>query len=275
MGDSPPIGLIAGAGGLPAEACSRLRACDVEVCVFAFDGITDSFLPSEPLVRTRLGELVRLRDALRERSIARVLIVGKFDRALLAEAGGRLSPDAEALSLMQKILGQPDEPLMTAVADWLADQGFELARQDALLSDMLAKRGLVSRTPPTVLVQRDLEVGIAAVRELDPLGAAQAVAVKDGIVVAVESIGTDELIHRAGEIAGEGLSLVKGARRGQDRRLDLPAVGANTIDALASVKGAALSIEADSTLIVSAEAFLRKADEAGISVSSWTRRDGV
>ena len=274
MGDSPPIGLIAGAGGLPAEACSRLRTRGIDVRVFAFEGITAPIQGEDELVWTRLGELARLRDALNTRSIERVLIIGKFDRSLIEDPGGRLAPDTEALALLGKVLDQADANLMAIVADWLSEQGFELARQDELLDAMLATSGRLSRTPASPRSTRDIEVGIAAVRALDPLGPAQAVAVKQGSVIAVESEGTDDLIRRAGELAGAGVSLVKGARRDQDRRLDLPTVGPGTIEALATVEASALAIEAGSTLIVSAEAFYREADLAGISVSGWLRTEG-
>jgi DUF1009 family protein len=72
--------------------------------------------------------------------------------------------------------------------------------------------------------------------------------------------------RRAGELAGEGIVVVKRAKPQQDSRFDLPAIGPKTIEAIAAVKGAALAVEAGRTVVLEAAEVARRADSAGIAV---------
>jgi len=56
--------------------------------------------------------------------------------------------------------------------------------------------------------------------------------------------GTDEAIKRAGELAGKGIVVVKVSRSYQDPRIDLPAVGLETVKSLILAGGQALGFEA-------------------------------
>ena len=61
----------------------------------------------------------------------------------------------------------------------------------------------------------------------------QTIAVKHKAVVAVEAMeGTDEVIARAGHLAGPGVRIVKVAKPKQDMRFDVPVVGLATIQAM-------------------------------------------
>ena len=95
----------------------------------------------------------------------------------------------------------------------------------------------------------------------------QTIVVKDRAVVAVEAMeGTDEVIARAGRLAGPGTVVVKVAKPNQDMRFDVPVVGLPTIEAMKAAGAAALSLDAGKALMLDGDAFLRAADEAGIVV---------
>jgi DUF1009 family protein len=64
-------------------------------------------------------------------------------------------------------------------------------------------------------------------------------------VVAVEAMeGTDEVIARAGQLAGPGARIVKVAKPKQDMRFDVPVVGVPTVEAMRAAGATALSIDA-------------------------------
>jgi DUF1009 family protein len=94
----------------------------------------------------------------------------------------------------------------------------------------------------------------------------QTIAVKDGVVLAVEAVeGTNAAIRRAGEFAA-GACVVKVAKPQQDPRFDVPAVGAGTLAALVDAKARVLAIEAGATVVLEREELLRGADAHGIAV---------
>jgi DUF1009 family protein len=78
--------------------------------------------------------------------------------------------------------------------------------------------------------------------------------------------GTDKTVERAFKLVGKGISVVKVARTHQDFRIDVPAVGLNTLRLLKKAKARALFLEADKVFIVEKEKFLKEAQRAGIAV---------
>jgi hypothetical protein len=95
----------------------------------------------------------------------------------------------------------------------------------------------------------------------------QTIAVKHKAVVAVEAMeGTDEVIARAGHLAGPGVRIVKVAKPGQDMRFDVPVIGLATIQAMRVAGASALSIDAGRTLVLDGEHVFKSADEASIAI---------
>jgi DUF1009 family protein len=92
-------------------------------------------------------------------------------------------------------------------------------------------------------------------------------------VVAVEAMeGTDEVIARAGHLAGPGVRVVKVAKPKQDMRFDVPVIGVATIQAMRAAGASALSIDAARTLVLDGDAVIEAANDADISVVGRARR---
>jgi len=95
----------------------------------------------------------------------------------------------------------------------------------------------------------------------------QTVVVKDRAAVALEAMeGTDEVIRRAGRLAGSGTTVVKVSKPDQDMRFDVPVVGPGTHEAMAEADARVLAIDAGRTLMIDREGFLERAESAGITV---------
>ena len=263
------LGLIAGAGQLPIEAARLLRRSGYTVAAIGFEGLTDSSLAREVDCAhwSHLGQLEVMAKALVEMDARRLILIGKVPKSLVFATNSIARPDAEAMRVLAREPDRSDEPLMTAIAGWLEARGFVVCDQGEMLSSMLAQVEALSARAPATAELADFEVGRAIVQSLGRLGVGQCVIVKQGSVLAVEAAeGTDAAIQRAGELGGAGATVIKAARPGQDRRFDLPAVGAKTIDALVAAGASALAIEAGSTLIVDREAMAESANRANIAV---------
>jgi DUF1009 family protein len=113
----------------------------------------------------------------------------------------------------------------------------------------------------------DLEFGSRIADAIAALDGGQTIAVKHRAVVAVEAMeGTDEVIGRAGYLAGPGVRIVKVAKPQQDMRFDVPVVGLATVQAMRVAGASALSLDAGRTLVLDGPAFTASANEAGIAV---------
>ena len=263
------IGLIAGAGSLPTEAARLLRERGYSVRVIGFEGLSDSSIAAEVSEARflRLGQLEAMAGAMTEMGVRRLLLLGKVPKSLLFDGRGIAEPDAEAIRLLSEERERGDEPLMRAIARWLSGRGFELCDQSEILAPLLATVGPLSARAPSEVELADFEVGRSVVVQLGRAGVGQCVVVNKGSVLAVEAIeGTDATIWRAGELGGQGATVIKAARPGQDRRFDLPAIGKTTIDAMVTSGATALAVEAHSTLIIDLEGLAKAADQADIAV---------
>ena len=84
----------------------------------------------------------------------------------------------------------------------------------------------------------------------------QSIAVQEGLVLAIEAIeGTDNMIARAGQLKRDvvGPILVKISKPAQERRVDLPTVGLETVRLAISNGFRGLAVEEQGTLLLDIE----------------------
>jgi DUF1009 family protein len=266
-----PLGLIAGNGTFPFLVLRAARQLGHEVVVVAIKG--EAFPDLEPLadalggVRLHwvpLGQLGQCIAVLRQAGVSRAIMAGQVKHVKLFSD---VMPDVTMMSLLARLRTKTTDALIAAVADVLQEKGITLMDSTALLAELLAKPGVLSRREPTEAMRADFEFAYRVADAVAGLDIGQTIVVKDRAVVAVEAMeGTDAAISRAGALAGAGARVVKVAKPAQDMRFDVPVVGVATIAVMRTAGADALSIDAGRTLILDGEAFIRAADEAGIVV---------
>ena len=95
----------------------------------------------------------------------------------------------------------------------------------------------------------------------------QSVAIKGKAVIAIEAIeGTDEMIKRAGALAGDKVVVIKVSKPNQDMRFDVPVVGLRTIESLKEAHASVLAVEADKILMLEKEEVIKEADRIELSI---------
>ena len=125
------------------------------------------------------------------------------------------------------------DALLRAVRVMLEKQGFTLHAAPEFIDGLTAPQGVLGSVAPTGAQQDDIRTGIDAARAHGRRDMGQAVVVLHGRVIAREDArGTDALIASN---PAPGAILVKMAKPQQDRALDLPTIGAPTVQACAIV----------------------------------------
>jgi len=271
-----PIGLIAGNGSFPFLVLRAARRLGHEVVLVAIEG--EAFPELEALGREldgtsfswiSLGQLGVCIKTLKAAGVTRAVMAGQVKHVKLF---GGVLPDLTLLSVLRRLKAKNTDALIAAVADVLADHGITLMDSTALLADLMAKPGVLTRARPSEAMQTDFDYGYRVADVIAGLDVGQMVVVKDRAVVAVEAMeGTDAVIARAGGLAGPGTRVVKVAKPSQDMRFDVPVVGVATIAAMKAAGADGLSIDAGKTLIVDGERFVHAADEAGVVVVGRAR----
>jgi DUF1009 family protein len=214
-----------------------------------------------------LGELGGLIAALRRHGVREVLLAGKVDKIAAMESA-RL--DAVGLQAAGRMTDFRDASILGALVAVLEEAGLTVADQTRYIGHLLPAAGVLGARAPSPEELRDIDLGRRVAAGVAALDIGQAVAVRRGVIVAVEAAeGTDAMIRRAGTLA-PGLVVVKVSRPRQDPRYDLPVVGAQTIEALAASSGTALAVEAGRTILVERDRLVAAADALGVAVVAVT-----
>lgn len=263
-----PIGLIAGQGGFPVLFAKAALSVKKPVIVFGIEGVTDRRVEefSSEAHYVGLGELGRLLDLLKAKSVKQVVFAGSVPKKRMYDSSLKL--DAAASDFMRAAPNKGDDHLLRSFEMLLKVKcGAKVVDSRRFLKDTLAVKGVLTRRKPTPSEERDLKLGFQAAKHIGRLDIGQTVVVKNGVIVAVEALeGTDQAIRRGGELANGGIVVVKVAKPNQALRFDLPCVGLDTVEALKAVSATALGLEAGKTLLLSKEPFLESAEAAGLSV---------
>jgi UDP-2,3-diacylglucosamine hydrolase len=274
------IGIIAGNGTFPFLALQGARNIGHDVTVVAVK--EEAFPELEGAARdagadlhwVSLGHLGKCIKVLKAAGVSQAVMAGQVKHAKIFSG---IVPDLTLLSVLTKLRARNTDALISAVAEVLRGEGIELLDSTAFLAPLLARPATLTRRPLSAEEQQDFTFGYRMADAIAGLDIGQTVVVKNGAVVAVEAMeGTDEVIRRAGKIAGPGTRVVKVAKPNQDMRFDVPVVGVATIEAMRTAGATALSIDAGRTLIVDGDRFVAAADAAGLAVvgRGTERRDG-
>ena len=114
--------------------------------------------------------------------------------------------------------------------------------------------------------------------DLSPYDIGQALVVLGERVTAIEGAeGTDRMLVRVAGLGrgwfmrkpAPGGVLVKSAKAGQERRVDLPAVGPRTVKRAAAAGLSGIAIGAGQTLVVEREAMIEEADRRGLFLAAF------
>jgi hypothetical protein len=265
------IGIMAGSGQFPFLVARGARADGLRVVICGFHGNTDPALEVEADVfsMVHLGQLGKLIDFFKRSGVSRACMAGAISKPRALD----LKPDFRVAKLIFKLAGNKgDDAILRAVAEELQSEGISIVPPDALVPALRSPAGILGRVQPDKEIWSDARYGYGIAKTMGALDIGQCVVVRSGMVIAVEAIeGTDAAITRGGELGGPGCTVVKVVKPDQDRRLDLPSIGAGTIELLTKYKMTCLAFDADGTLFFDRAAALALADKNGIAVVGLPR----
>jgi DUF1009 family protein len=266
------IGILAGGGRLPLTIAESLAARGEGVHIVAIEGEADPAVARFPHTWVNWGQIGRMVATLRGEGAEALVIAGTVRRPNLRH----IRPDAgffRSLPQIVAMLGGGDDSVLTRVVRFFERQGLRVSGVHEVVPELLAGAGSIARAPLADRERVDAEIGFAARRALAPVDTGQAVVVAEGRVLAIEGPeGTDAMLQRVaalGSGASRGLRrgvLAKGPKPGQERRVDLPAIGPRTVEQAAAAGLAAVVVEAGGLLVLDRAELIAAADAAGCAV---------
>jgi hypothetical protein len=273
----PNIGLIAGNGRFPFLVLQGARSLGHDVTVVAVK--EEAFPELETTAReagadlhwVSLGHLGKCIKILKNAGVSRAVMAGQVKHVKIFSG---IVPDLTLLSVLTRLKARNTDALISAVADVMKGEGIELIDSTTFLEPLLAREGVLTDRQPSDEDIQDFAFGYRMADAIAALDIGQTVAVKHKAVVAVEAMeGTDEVIGRAGYLAGPGVRIIKVAKPQQDMRFDVPVIGIATIQAMRIAGAVALSVDAGRTLVLDGQHVFASANEAGISIVGRPRQE--
>ncbi len=260
------IGIIAGSGYFPYLVAKELQKKGKKLFVLAVEPEATALLSplAEAISFFPPGAAAAMLRFLKDNGISEVVMVGKINPGWLLE-------EKNLDALAQELLSLSPEKTAPSLVDlairFLHLQGIEVVDPAPFFQPYFCSPGYLTRHIPPADVLNDATLAFRLACVLAELEIGQVVAVKKGIVAAVEAMeGTDKMITRAAELAGANFSLAKVGRFRQKMTADVPGIGLKTIQALVSGQAACLVIEAGAVAFFDQEEALPLAEEAGLAI---------
>jgi UDP-2,3-diacylglucosamine hydrolase len=260
------LGLIAGNGVMPLVIARAARERGIRVIAVAHQGETRPELAElvDEIGWIRVGQLETMINQFKRADIREAAMAGGISRANLPTA---FAPDARALVMLSRIGRLSDDAVLRGVAEELEVEGIAVVDPVPLLPELLTPAGLLAGPKLTDGQLADLRLGFQVLDALGRFDIGQTVAVRNGVVSAIETVeGTDAALRRAASLGGQGLVVAKAAKHSQDLRFDRPAIGPDTIELLAEIGAAVIGVQAGVVMLLEREAILARADHHGIAL---------
>ncbi len=173
-----------------------------------------------------------------------------------------------------------DGALLGVLVDTVEAEGFLVIGADEAVQGLEAPPGALGAHHPDENDFRDIRKAAAIINALGPFDVGQAAVVADGLVIAIEAAeGTDGVLRRCTELAadnGSGVragTLVKRPKPGQELRVDLPAIGPETIRKAEKAGLRGVAVEAGFALVIDRDEVVNCADKAGLFVYGFSDVD--
>ncbi len=269
QGVSSRIGIIAGSGALPIAVAADAHDAGRNPFIVALAGNAGPAIERFPHAYVHIGQIGRMLRILRREGCTQLVFAGGLRRPNLFRIridGGFV----RYLPQLLRLLKGGDDTVLRGVAHFFEDRGFEVLAAHEVAPRLLAPEGVFSRLSPGAEDMDDIRLGFKVTHELGLFDIGQAAAVARSYVLAVEAAeGTDAMLSRCrdlnswGHKARKGV-LVKRPKPGQDRRLDLPAIGPRTVELAAEAGLAGIAVEAGAVLLADVEELVEKANKSGL-----------
>lgn len=262
------LGILAGSGQGPIEAAAAAASRGEDPHIVALLGTADRGVEAYPHTWVGLGQVGALVEALRRHDCTRLLIIGGLKRPDLF----RLRIDlgfVRHLPTIAGILRGGDDAVLRRVITFFEAQGLEVVGVPDVAPGLLAESDAIAGPEPSPACHEAIAVGARALADLSQFDAGQAcVARRDGVLAFEDGAGTTDMLARLASRGGAGgdAVLVKLPKRNQEMRVDLPAIGTETVREISAAGISGVAVAAGRTVVLERSRMVEAAARAGVFV---------
>ena len=267
------LALISGGGALPVEVARYLKKTGRPYTVVRIEGLSDPELDTHPGHDLSLGDFAKLFQILATEQVKAVTMCGYVQRPDFDTM--QKDHGAQHLQAIQSAGRGGDDSLLRQVAQVIVSQGYHIEGAHEANPDLLIGTGLQAGPDPSPEAMEDAQEAMRVAAAIGALDIGQAVVVAGRITLAVEAQeGTQNMLSRITSLnpslrgtpnQRKGV-LAKLAKPIQDMRLDMPTIGLQTVEDVASAGLCGIVARRHALLIVDKAAVYARAAELGIFI---------
>lgn len=257
--------IIAGRDAYPRMLLTAARKAGVQrIVLIGFKGETprETAAMADEVHWVPLGSIRLFLDTIQQTGVKHAVMVGQIGMHNVFH----LRLDKMAMKLYRSLESLNAHTIYGTIADEIENRGIEVLPGNVFMECYTPEKGQLSRHAPTDDEWADIALGLKLVKGTSEFEIGQTVALKKGVIVAVEAWeGTNQTIKRAGKVGKAGTVIVKLPKTGHDMRFDIPVVGAKTFKVMKRAKVSCLAVEAGKTILLEKEKLIALADQYGMA----------
>ena len=261
-----PLGIIAAAGVTPLTLAQEVRRSGREVYIIALKSIADADYADYPHDVIRLGAVASIMDHFIKAGCQDIVLAGTLARPTLSA----IMPDVRGAKLIGKVMAAGDDEALKILRAEFAKDGLTIVDIADFLAHDYATKGVMAGVDPDEQVMAAFDIGIQYLKAAGQFDVGQSCVVQGHRIIAVEAAeGTDAMLSRAADLADPDLKplvMVKMLKSGQDKALDPPGFGAETVTNAAASGITFIAIEAGGVMLIDKENTLATANAIGVSI---------
>ena len=262
---------------MPCEVADAVTRRGRAVHIVGLEGEAEPEIARFSHTWVNLGGIGAILKAFKSHGCREIVIVGRVKRPNLTA----IRPDLgfwSNLPILLRFLRGGDDAILRVVVGFFERHGLTVVGAHDVAPELTAPVGVLGRHAPLSADRQAIAACAGALSALGPFDAAQAAVGSVKGLRAVEGAdGTDAMLRRlvAGRAGATGGVLVKIPKPEQDRRVDLPAIGPETMRRALEAGLSGVAVLSGATLFAERRRAIELADESGLFVLGIAHDDAV
>ena len=265
---TPKIAIIAGNGSIPFYLVEECINQNREYCLIIIEDhgkeLLEKYNPDFIVSLSKMGKAINFVKGL---NIKDIVMVGSIKRPSLTN----LIPDLWTAKFLARISANigGDDSILSRLTKALENEGFNIIAPEDIIPSLLCPSGTLGKYKPNNINRNDILSGSKIAKIIGSNDIGQSIVMENGLVLAVEAAeGTDNMIKRSKYLKKEekGGVLIKVIKPQQDKRIDRPVIGLNTLKSVWEAGLDGIAIEKDEILILNINEVIKYANKKGLFI---------
>ena len=264
----PKLAIIAGNGSIPFYLIEECKKIGRAYCLIIIEGhgkeLSEKYDPDYIVSLSKMGRAVKY---VKNIGIKHILMVGGVKRPSLKNIIPDLWTAKFLTTISSKVSG--DNSVLSKLTKALEKEGFIIIAPEEILPKLICPKGSLGKVKPNKQNNEDILTGYKIAKTIGAHDIGQSIIIENGLVIAVEAAeGTDTMIKRSLNLKKEKKAgvLIKVIKPMQDRRIDRPVIGIDTIKAAKKAGLDGIALESNEILIINYSDVVLYADAEGLFV---------